>query len=85
MRNDVVEHAESAMNDGMRTKLVRKRSAWLVDEQRCCRKQVVNIAQNNLIQRLIGFVRGIQEGARRAGEEILCGLVTLVFQVTRMP
>ena len=69
--NDVVEHAEPCMDCGMRAELVCKRDAWLVDEQRRRCKEVMNIAQNNLIQRLIGIVRGIQERASRAREESL--------------
>ncbi len=71
LRDDVVEDAESGMNSRARTKLVGNRGAWLVDEQRRCRKEVVNVAQDDLIQRLIGFMRSIQEGAGRAAKEPL--------------
>ena len=68
---DVVEYAESCMDCGMRANLVCKRGAWLVDEQRRGCEEVMNIAQDNLIQRLIGFVRGIQEGSSHARKESL--------------
>ena len=47
-----------------------KRGAWLVEEKywRCC-KEVMNVAQNNLLQRLIGLVRNIQKGASHAEKE----------------
>ena len=45
LRDDVVEDAESPMNSSVRSKLICNRGARLVDEQRRCRKQVVNICR----------------------------------------
>ena len=68
--NDVVEDSKAAMNRGIAEKLVGEGNPRLVNEQRRCRKQVVNISEDDLIQRLIGFMRGIEKGARRSGEEV---------------
>ena len=80
-----LKKSKPAMKRGMREKLVREGNPRLVNEQRCCRKQVVDITENDLIEDgwLVSCEASRKDPAVR--EKRSLALVTLVFQVTRMP
>src|ERR1035438_982368 len=68
--NNVVEDSKSAVNRHLRKKLICDGNPRLVDKQRRGGKQVMDISQYNLVQRLLAFMGGVKEGACCAGEEV---------------